>query len=51
MSHEFIVKWFEVFEDDEFVYMILELCEGKVGPFPPTITDFCRYAQEAQAFD
>lgn len=30
MKHEFIVNWFQVFEDDEFVYMILELCEGRV---------------------
>jgi serine/threonine protein kinase len=30
MAHKYIVKWYQVFEDDEFVYMILELCEGKV---------------------
>ena len=29
MNHEFIVKFIEVFEDDTFVFMIMELCKGK----------------------
>lgn len=30
MSHPNIVGFKHVFEDDDFVYMILELCENKV---------------------
>ncbi|KAJ3226763.1 Cell cycle serine/threonine-protein kinase cdc5/MSD2 [Clydaea vesicula] len=29
MDHHHVVKWYEVFEDTDFVYMTLELCEGK----------------------
>jgi len=32
MVHENIVKYYHCFEDDDFVYLVLELCESKVKP-------------------
>ncbi len=31
MVHENIVKYYHCFEDDDFVYLVLELCESKVN--------------------
>jgi len=40
LHHPNIVDFEECFEDEENVYMVLELCEGGVGIMSPDVVTF-----------
>ena len=42
MVHENIVKYYHCFEDDDFVYLVLELCESKVRPSLVVLPSFLK---------